>query len=201
MINQPTEKVTLHFDLSHCPENKEFSLGVMGLSHNLAQHTPDTLRRHRETNKALALLSAENEVRLTHFVENVELPSEVGMHLVTYENKDSNTLPYLALSFIHVPTAAKHAHFRQKRKVARESHVAALSHFGISLNALSPAEAEGSRFRRAAGAGFTHAISCSGRLHHGGTETHGTDFHPAAAGYDRDYFEGRSRGLHAEKDR
>lgn len=141
MINQPTEKVTLHFDLSHCPAEKEFSLGVMGLSHNLARHTPETLRRHRETNKALALMSAENQTQLTHFVADVELPSEVGMHLVTYENKKSNSLPHLALTFIHVPIAAKRAHFRQTRKLAREPHVSALSHFGLNLDALSPAEA------------------------------------------------------------
>src|SRR5437773_6663341 len=56
-------------------------------------------------------------------------------------------------------------------------------------------------FVRAAGTGCTHAISDSRHLHHGRTKTHGTDFHSAAAGYDRDSFERGSRGLHAGKDR
>jgi hypothetical protein len=141
MTNRATEKVTLHFDLSHCPADKEFSIGALGLKHNLARHTPESLSRHRATNKALALLSEEHQTRLTHYAEDVELPSEVGMHLVTYANEDPNKLPHLAAVFLHVPKAAKRTHFRQKRKVGRDSHVSLLSHFGLTLGALSPAEA------------------------------------------------------------
>jgi len=107
MSNRLTEKVTLHFDLSHCPPDQEFSVGALGLKRRLARHTPETLSRFRETNKALALLSAENQSRVTHFVEDVELPAEVGIHLVTYPNQDPDRIPELALAFIHIPTAAK----------------------------------------------------------------------------------------------
>ena len=141
MNNRATEKVTLHFDLSHCPADKKFSLGALGLRHNLARHTPESLSRHRETNKALALLSEANQTRLTHYAEDVELPSEVGMHMVTYANDDPNKLPHLAAVFLHVPTAAKRTHFRQKRKVSRDSHVSSLSHFGLTLGGLSASEA------------------------------------------------------------
>ena len=142
MSNRLTEKVTLHFDLSHCPPDQEFSVGALGLKRRLARHTPETLSRFRETNKALALLSAENQSRVTHFVEDVELPAEVGIHLVTYPNQDPDSIPELALAFIHIPTAAKRSHFRQKRKeAAREPHASSLSHFGIRLDGLAAAEA------------------------------------------------------------
>src|SRR5262252_8241181 len=142
MSTRRTEKVTLHFDLSHCPRDEEFSVGALGLKHKLARHTPETLKRFRETNKALALLSAENQSRVTHFVEDLELPAEVGIHLVTYPNPDPNSIPKLGLAFIHIPTAARRKHFRQKRKdAAREPHASSLSHFGISLDALAAPEA------------------------------------------------------------
>jgi hypothetical protein len=147
MSNRLTEKVTLHFDLSHCPRDEKFSVGALGLKHTLARHTPETLSRFRETNKALALLSAENQSRVTHFVEDLELPAEVGIHLVTYPNPDLNSIPQLALTFIHIPTAARRSHFRQKRKDGeREPHVSSLSHFGIRLDGLAAAEVAAIKF-------------------------------------------------------
>ena len=142
MSSQLTEKVTLHFDLSHCPSDQEFSVGALGVKRRLARHTPETLNRFRESNKALALLSAGNQTRVTHFVEDLELPVEVGINLVTYPNRNPNSIPELALAFIHIPTAAKRSHFRQKHKeAARKPHVSSLSHFGIRLDGLAAAEA------------------------------------------------------------
>jgi hypothetical protein len=37
MGDRQTEKVTLHFDLSHCPPDQEFSLGALGRKHRLAR--------------------------------------------------------------------------------------------------------------------------------------------------------------------
>jgi len=143
MSSRITEKVTLHFDLSHCPPDLDYSLGALGVKHSLTQHTPETLARHSQTNKALAMLSAQHQTRVTHFVEDVELPADaVGIHLVTYPSKDPNSIPDLALSFIHIPTSAKRSHFRQKRKLSNiQPHASSLTHFGVSLGALSAEEA------------------------------------------------------------
>ena len=143
MSSRITEKVTLHFDLSHCPPDQDFSLGALGLKHSLTRHTPETLSRFSKTNKALALLSDDNQSRVTHFVEDVELPADaVGVHLVTYPNKDPNKIPELALPFIHIPTAAKRSHFRQKHKASsRRPHASSLTHLGVSLDGHSPEEA------------------------------------------------------------
>ncbi len=143
MVNRITETVTLHFDLSHCPPHQEFSLGALGLKRTLSRHTSETLSRHSETNKALRLIPQEHRSRVTHYVENVELPADaVGIHLVTYPHQDPNSIPELALAFIHIPTAAKRSHFRQKRKgVALGAHPSSLSHFGISLISHSAEEA------------------------------------------------------------
>ena len=66
----------------------------------------------------------------------------VGIHLVTYPNADPNSIPELALSFVHIPTPSKRSHFRQKHKFsARQPHASALTHFGISLDAHSAEEA------------------------------------------------------------
>ena len=143
MSSRVTEKVTLHFDLSHCHPDREFSLGALGRKHTLTRHTPETFSRHRQANKALALIPEAQRSRVTHFVEEVELPADaVGIHLVTYPNKDPNSIPELALAFIHIPIAAKRRHFRQKRKGSeRKPHATSLTHFGISLDSHSPEEA------------------------------------------------------------
>lgn len=143
MSSRVAEKVTLHFDLSHCPPDQEFSLSALGLKHTLKRHTPETLCRHGACNKALALIPEEHQGRVTHFVEDVELPADaVGFHLVTYPHADPNSIPNLALVFIHIPTIAKRSHFRRKLKdLARQPHASSLTHFGICLDSHSPEEA------------------------------------------------------------
>jgi hypothetical protein len=143
MSSRSTEKVTLHFDLRHCPPDKEFSLNALGIKRSLMRHTPETLRQHRQTNKALALIPEERLSWVTHYVEDLELPADsAGIHLVTYPNQDPNTIAELALAFVNIPTAAKRRHFRQKRKgIAAESYVSSLTHFGINLDSQSPEEA------------------------------------------------------------
>ncbi len=140
MSSRITEKVTLHFDLSNCPQDQQFSLGALGSKYSLNRHTPETLAQYQKTNKALALIPEERLGWVTHFVEDVELPADaVGIHLVTFPNDDPNSIPELALAFIHIPTAAKRRHFRQKRKApAAESIPSSLTHFGINLDSQSP---------------------------------------------------------------
>ena len=113
------------------------------MKHLLSKHTPETLRRLSETNKALALVTTRHQSRVTHFVEDVALPADaVGIHLVTYPNTDPNSIAELALALVHVPTAAKRSHFRRKRKVSdSQPHASSLTHFGVSLEGHSPEEA------------------------------------------------------------
>ena len=143
MSNRITEKITLHFDLNHCPPDEEFSLGALSRKYKLTRHTPETFSKYSQKNKALALLAPEQQHRVTHFVEDVELPADaVGIHLVTYPNKDPNSIPELALPFVYIPTAAKRRHFRkQKKSAALQSHPSSLTHFGIAPGSLAPGEA------------------------------------------------------------
>src|ERR1044071_2906134 len=142
MSSRATEKVTLHFDLSHCPPDEEFSLCALGLKHTLTRHTHETLCRHSASNKALALIPEEHRCRVTHFVEDVELPADaVGFHLVTYLHADANCIPNPALVFVHVPTAARRSHFRRKRKgSARQPYASSLTHLCIRLDSHTPEE-------------------------------------------------------------
>lgn len=91
----------------------------------------------------MALIPPENQQRVTHFVEDVELPADaVGIHLATYHHKDPNSIAELALPFVYVPTAARRSHFRKRAKVdAPQSHPSALTHFGITMDSLAPEEA------------------------------------------------------------
>lgn len=118
MNGRKTEKLTLHFDLNHCPEAKEFTLSVLGKKYLLSRHDEETLATHQQNNRALALLSEPHKQKVSHFAPDVEMPADaVGIHLVTCSSADPNSLlPDLALAFVHVPTHAKRRHFRRKRK-------------------------------------------------------------------------------------
>lgn len=139
MWNRSTETATLHFDLSHCPPDQPFSLSVLGTKYPLARHTPHSLSRHGESNRLLGLLSAEQLQRVTHFVEEIQLPADaVGIHLVTYPHEDPNRIPNLALPFVHVPAAARRRYFREmEQRGARQPHPSALTHFGITAESLA----------------------------------------------------------------
>lgn len=143
MSSRATERVTLHFDLSQDPADRAYTVSALGRRYPLWRHTPETFARHSQANKALALIPKAQRGRVTHFVEDLELPADgVGIYLVTYPSTDPSSIPELALAFVHVPTAAKRSHFRRTRKGSEQApHASALTHFGISLDAHSPTQA------------------------------------------------------------
>src|SRR5689334_19172741 len=101
MNNCRTEKVTLHFDLNHCPAHSEFTLSVLGKKYALRPHSDETRASHAAANRALAAMAAHARRKVSHFAEDVEMPADaVGIHLVTCPAKDADALlPDLALPF------------------------------------------------------------------------------------------------------
>jgi hypothetical protein len=114
---------TLHFDLSHLPNDVEFTLRSSGIHYSLRRHTADTLAEHSLKNSALALIPPENQHRVTHFAEGVALSEEaVGWHWVSHPARDAQPhLPEIALVFVHVPAKSRRraARLRDKKRSVR----------------------------------------------------------------------------------
>jgi len=101
---RPTERRTLHFDLSHTRPGAEHTLHAGGRRHVLKSHTDTTRRRHRATLRVLAVVPDE---RLTHYLEAVDFPeTAVQSFYVTHPHEQPNGLPRLSLMAIHVPQQA-----------------------------------------------------------------------------------------------
>jgi hypothetical protein len=129
-----TETHTLHFDLTHCLPDEQFTLRALGRHYPLTRHTADTLRGHMTTNKALALMAAARLRSITHFVNAVELPTDaVGLHWVSYPAKDPHRrLPEIAAVFRHVPSQAVYRAIRKRRRSRQGALPPGLSRFGIT---------------------------------------------------------------------
>ncbi len=129
------EKLTLHFDLKHCPRDVEFTLRVCGKHYRLQQHTEGSLAAHAHMNRALALLSHKQRKNITHYVEGVHVPMEtVGLHSVVYPSADSaRLLPELAIVFMHVPSQARRRNIRKKLRSGRGLRVpTVLARYGVT---------------------------------------------------------------------
>lgn len=116
-----TETVTLHFDLSHLdhlPDDQEFSLKALGRSVKLRRHDQASLRAHRQRNLAVAALPDAQLPLLTHYVEEVELPSDaVGFHWVGYPSTRPGAVSdEIAVVFQHVPQEAVRRAVRAMRR-------------------------------------------------------------------------------------
>ena len=100
----PTERRTLHFDLSHTRPGAEHALHAGGRRHVLKPHTDTTRGRYRTTLRVLAVVPDE---RLTHYLEEVDFPeTAVQSFYVTHPHEQPNGLPRLSLMAIHVPQQA-----------------------------------------------------------------------------------------------
>src|SRR4029453_11905322 len=90
---RPREQHTLDFDFSFAPL-RDLVLHVHNSLSDLApivEHTAESRARHRELNPALADVPDE---RLTHYIEDVDLPSDALQHLwVTGSDTEDNTAP------------------------------------------------------------------------------------------------------------
>jgi hypothetical protein len=135
MFERTTERHTLHFDLTHCGHDLEYTLCAHGVHYPLLRHTEESRAGHRARNGALALIPDSHSHRITHYIEEIELSGDsVGMHSVTYPSADPDApLPELALVFIHVPLAARQ--LAARRRAARgtpQPHPLVLDHLGAA---------------------------------------------------------------------
>ncbi|WP_159008620.1 hypothetical protein [Bradyrhizobium sp. S69] len=110
MSPRPTERVTLHFDLSHfahLPADQEFT--VRGHRHRpkLQRHSDATRQAHARRNRALAAMPADRLARITHFCENLEVASDaVSLHWIGYRSRNPNALAdIIAVMYQVVPAA------------------------------------------------------------------------------------------------
>jgi hypothetical protein len=129
------ERLTLHFDLRHCPDANDFTLKVCGKHYPLQPHSPDTFTHHASLNKALRLIPEEAQSHMTHYAVDVEVPAdEVGIHTVVYPAANADdALPRLALMFTHVPSKARRRHLRRMSRSANGLRVpAVLARYGIT---------------------------------------------------------------------
>jgi hypothetical protein len=145
-----SEKVTLHFDLSHCPQDVEFTLHAGGASHKLTAYAdaPGKLEEHRASNSALALIPEEHIGRITHFVEDGELVADhPTVRKVVYPSLDDHPLPEIAVVFVHVPTADQRRFVRLRPASADHMpHLDLLAHYGVETHLLGE-EADHDRLR------------------------------------------------------
>ena len=139
------EKLTLHFDLSHCPQDVEFTL-LAGDGKNYAliayRDAPGMMARHREQNKALALIPPHKLHHITHFVEDAELyATGVSIRRVVFPSLDDHPLPEIAMAFIHVGLRHVKQYVRQNPAGAgKATHPMALAHYGVDPEAVDPNE-------------------------------------------------------------
>lgn len=108
------ETRTLHFDLGFVPADRPLTLKVGTRRHTLLAHTPESLTRARQSNRALALLPDE---RISHYVADVDLPGDLAQLLMVTAPSavEGATLDTLVLCCLHVPEAARRAVLERKR--------------------------------------------------------------------------------------
>ncbi|HEY6873133.1 MAG TPA: hypothetical protein VI298_10450 [Geobacteraceae bacterium] len=114
-VKNRTEKATFHFNLGLSPlsnANHEYTLATGEGTFVLKRHTPQTLALHKGGNLVLGLMSAQELQKITHYAEDVVLPSDVARLLrLTYSSgaKGAEKLPALAGVKIHIPEKAARA--------------------------------------------------------------------------------------------
>ena len=104
---RPRERRTLHFDFSYAPLTELRLQAFHSQSHQapILEHTAESRAKHRALNPALADVP---DGRLTHYIEDVDLPSDALQHLwVTGLDADGGAA--VAGMNIHVPAAARQA--------------------------------------------------------------------------------------------
>jgi hypothetical protein len=132
-IKQSTEIVTFHFDLRDAVSAKQFHFHVGADKYELKEHTAETRAYYRTKNKALALLSDEQMEAVTHFVEDVEVPSDLArvVNVTCPSENKAHNIPTLVLTAVHLPRATREKHRREKfAKTKVTSHVK-LAYLGV----------------------------------------------------------------------
>jgi hypothetical protein len=137
---RPRERRTLHFDFSFA-SLRDLRLQATNSESHLApilEHTAESRTRHREMNAALAEVPDE---RLTHYIEDVDLPSDaLQMVWVTGARADSGEAVVAGLH-VHAPAAARRAAQRRALAADGEARRSATAHaYGIGRSGLPQAE-------------------------------------------------------------
>ena len=140
---------TLHFDLSHVDPQAEYTLHVVRSSRNgaaLVRHTDETRALCRADNSLLQQIPDE---QLTHFVEDVDFPSDaIQQWWVT--TTSPNGPPAVVTTHIHVPQQASNSLAKRRRQKVLSGRVAQSStrpptssskHFGVKATPERSAEA------------------------------------------------------------
>jgi hypothetical protein len=136
------ETLTLHFDLSHCPQDVEFTLRAGDGKHfslTAYKDAPEKLKQHRQQNKALGSIPSDKIHRITHFVEDAEMfADELSLRSLVYPSTDGHPLPELAIVFIHIPTEhRKRALLEAPPRRAQTPPPLILSRYGVNLESAS----------------------------------------------------------------
>ena len=131
-----TEKVTLHFDLSHLSHlgaDQGFTLKALGRQTLLRRHDEQSRRRHIGQNRAFAAVPAPQRERITHYAEDVELPGDaVGFHWVGYPSSRPGAVSdEVAVVFQHVPGECVRRAVRAMIRDGSSAVPAILSHYGV----------------------------------------------------------------------
>lgn len=114
----PSSVSTLHFDLSHAPQDAEHTLYVAGKKYQLNRHTAETRKRHVAKNQVLRAVPPDQHHRISHFTEEVRLPDTAALMFVQHASQDPKSpLPALSLLALHIPARARAAH-RAKKQAA-----------------------------------------------------------------------------------
>ncbi len=114
---------TFHLDLSHLMEideilNNDLTFHMGSKKYPIYIHTPETLSKAKETNKALNLIPNNNIHKISHFAEvpTVDLSNDrLCLLQVTVSNKNPNIpLPELLLLSYYIPQEIRLKHFQKK---------------------------------------------------------------------------------------
>lgn len=140
------ESTLLHFDLSHCPQGKKFTIiGGDGKNHEVKSYAdhPQKFEEHRKLNKALAMIPKSHQHLITHFIEDVPMPKhQASLRRIVYESLDDHPLPEIAMAFIHIPKKAHKSSLHPKAKKTALHQHPLFSYYGMNLAAVSRADHE-----------------------------------------------------------
>jgi hypothetical protein len=98
---------TLHFDLSHAPENAQHTLNLAGKTYPLTPHSAETRACYAASNPMLGAVPPDQQHHISHFADNVMLPAVHTLMWVQHPSQDPNAqLPAVSLLASHHPAAA-----------------------------------------------------------------------------------------------
>ncbi|MEA2080914.1 MAG: hypothetical protein U9P00_13875, partial [Pseudomonadota bacterium] len=128
---------TLHFDLSDYSPDLEFRLlsGVKGGTVvKRYMDAPSKMDEHRSANKALGLVPEAHLHRITHYLEDVDLPARgTCLRQIVYPSLDDHPLPEIAMLFFHIPDyEVMQALHRIPAYAKKKPHHLAMSTYGVA---------------------------------------------------------------------